>query len=74
MDRGDAAAERQRRLVRCQPVTSLLRRQSATMASLLPNCFLDPVHLIERDRLDHIISVSVLLWRGEFLVSTAYRH
>src|ERR1017187_3559998 len=66
MDRSNAAAERERRLVCGHPVPSLRRWQWATTASLLANCSLDSVLPIECDGLVHVIPVSVLIWLGGF--------
>ena len=70
MDRRDATSEREGRFVCGHPSTILQRRQWATIASPLANGPLDSVRLIECDGLVHIISVSVLIWLGEFLVNT----
>ena len=68
MDRRDATSEREGGFVCGHPSTILQRRQWATIASPLANGSLDSVRLI--DGLVHIISVSVLIWLGEFLVNT----
>src|ERR1017187_3584231 len=63
MDRSNAAAERERRLVCGHPVPSLRRWQWATTASPFWGCTRGLVRLVERDARVHIFRLSFCLLR-----------